>query len=98
MIIALSYCVLSIRVCVCEVRGISVSSNQKKKRKKKKMMMMKELLANGHRSIRTGSSSAVSSATGNLFVEDRVPETGKGPSFLYQSKKSELDGVRPSEM
>ena len=39
------------------------------------------LLANGHGSIGTSNSNAVSSTTGNSFVEKRIPRTRKRPSF-----------------
>ena len=68
---------------IATVRFGLVDEKQKKKKK--------ELLANHRERIGTGSSSAVSSATDNFFIEDRVPDIGNGspPYFKFKS----LDGT-----
>ena len=53
---------------------------------RKEMKKKKGFLANGHESIDTGSTSAVSSAKGSFFIEDHVPRTGKGPSFISEQQ------------
>ena len=73
----------TVRVHISTVRFGLVDEKQKKEKKKK-------LLANRRESIGTGSSSAVSSATGSFFIQDHVPRIGKRPPRI--GAKS-LDGT-----